>query len=575
MRNSATSRAYTGFNQMTSAKQKLVVIGNGMAGGKFVQELLARDGPERFDIVVFGEEPYGNYNRILLSSVVAGTHEANDIFLNSIEWYAENGVTLHTGVHVEAIDRGRKIIRAAKGIEEHYDQLVFATGSKPFVPPIAGLTNAAGNFLDGIFVFRTLDDAFRIMEYVAKVRKAVVLGGGLLGLEAARGLLNRGLEVHVVELMPHPMAVQLDPPAGGVLRSTLEKMGIRFHLEKSIAGASGAGKIESIKLNDGTEESCDMLVVSAGIRPNVELAKQAGLTIERAIVVGDDLASVTDASVSAIGECMQHRGQTYGLVTPGSEQAKVLAERLSGSNAQAIYTGSNTSTTLKVMGVDLVVLGNKDGAGEDQVFSFSDSVRGVYKKLIVREGRLAGAILVGDCGAAPRLLRTLHRAEILRENPAELIFPSASMPAASRAVIDRPYSGEPHTDSLEPLKEVIAIIRPERWVETKARVESLGITAFTHHRVVGRGRQRGLHFLARRGAHSGTGFRFLPKRMVSWIVPESQVDSLVKAIMETNRTGQIGDGKIFVLPLDGATQIEADGQKTERSQSAERVLANA
>jgi nitrite reductase (NADH) large subunit len=544
-----------------ATKQQLVVIGNGMAGGKFVQELLARNGSQQFDIVVFGEERYGNYNRILLSGVVAGSHEPKDIFLNSLEWYAENGVTLHAGIRVESIDRDRKLVRGAKGIEANYDRLVFATGSRPFIPPITGLPNS------GVFAFRTLDDAFHIMDHAANTRKAVVLGGGLLGLEAARGLLNRGLEVHVVELMPYPMAVQLDPPAGAILRSTLEKMGLHFHLGKSITTAVGVGKIEGVTLSDGTTEACDMLVISAGIRPNVEIAKQTGLTVERGIVVGDDLASVDDPSVFAIGECMQHRGQMYGLVTPGSEQAKVLAARLCSTKPDAVYSGSSTSTTLKVMGVDLVVLGQKDPTGDkDEVFTYSDVGRGIYKKLIVRDGRLAGAILLGDCSAAPRLLRTFYKAEVLRENAAELVFPGPETIIPSDTTTE---------DSLEPLKEVIAIIRPERWVQTKQRVETLGITAFTHHRVVGRGRQRGLHFLARRGAHNGTGFPFLPKRMISWIVPESQVGVLVETIMEANRTGQIGDGKIFVLPLDQVMQIQTDEPSVERRQPAEDVLANA
>src|SRR2546425_2840695 len=375
-----------------AAKQRLVVIGNGMAGARFVEELVARNGQEHFDIVVFGDEPYGNYNRILLSSVLAGSHETKDIFLNSLEWYQETGVTLHAGVCVEAIDRSRNLVFAAGGIQEHYDRLVFATGSRPFVPPIEGLTTTGG-FLHGIFVFRTLDDAFQIIKHAANARKAVVLGGGLLGLEAARGLLNRGLEVHVVELMLHPMAVQLDPPAGEVLRTTLEGMGIRFHLGKSIKAATGDGKIDGIQLSDGGAESCDMLIISAGIRPNVDVAKQAGLAVERAIVVGDDLACANDPSIHAIGECAQHRGQTYGLVAPGSEQAKVLADRLSGTHPHAIYAGSNTSTTLKVMGVDLVVLGQKEAtAGTDQVLTYAEPRRGTYKKMILREGRLAGAL---------------------------------------------------------------------------------------------------------------------------------------------------------------------------------------
>jgi nitrite reductase (NADH) large subunit len=563
---------------MNAPKQRLVVIGNGMAGGRFVQELLTRGGGQHFEIIVFGDEPYGNYNRILLSSVLAGSREPKDIFLNSIEWYAENGVTLHAGIRAETIDRGRKLVIAAGGVQEHYDRLVFATGSRPFVPPISGMTNADGRSLDGIFVFRTLEDAFRIMNNAAKVRKALVLGGGLLGLEAARGLLNRGLEVHVVELMPHPMAVQLDPPAGRVLQSTLEKMGIRFHLGKSITSAIGEDKIEAAKFNDGSEERCEMLVISAGIRPNVEIARQAGLAVERGILVGDDLACVNDPSIFAIGECMQHRGRTYGLVTPGSEQAKVLADRLSGANPQVVYSGSSTSTTLKVMGVDLVVLGDKEPAGEtDQVLAYTDAGRGIYKKLIQRNGRLVGAILLGDCTAAPRLLRPFHKGEILRESPAELIFSASSSPPPEVAdESDTVAAWDTTTEnSREPLKEVIAVIRPERWVQTTMKVETLGITAFTHHRVMGRGRQRGLHFLARRGADAGTGFRFLPKRMVSWIVPESQVDALVQCIMEANRTGQIGDGKIFVLPLDEVMPIQTDEGSMEKAQPTENILANA
>jgi nitrogen regulatory protein PII len=375
-----------------------------------------------------------------------------------------------------------------------------------------------------------------------------VLGGGLLGLEAARGLLNRGLQVHVVELMPHPMAVQLDAPAGRVLQSTLEKMGIRFHLGKSIAKAMGTAAIEGVTLNDGTTESCDLLVISAGIRPNVEIAKKAGLTVERAIVVGDDLTCVDDPSISAIGECAQHRGQTYGLVAPGSEQAKVLADRLSEANPQALYKGSNTSTTLKVMGVDLVVLGRKNAADDqDEVLTYTDAQRGIYKKVILRESRLAGAILLGDVATAPRLLRAFHKQEAIREAPAELVFSHTSTEQTDINAAPEVFE--------ENLKEVVAVIRPERWRKTREKVESLGIFACSQHRVVGRGRQRGLHFLARRGASTGTGFRYLPKRMASWIVPESQVDKLIETIIEANRTGQIGDGKIFVLPVSGIMKV--------------------
>gem|GEM_PF-2441496 len=564
-------------------KERLIVIGNGMSGARFVEDLVARKGCERFDVVVFGDEPYGNYNRILLSNVVAGSSEPKDIFLNPLEWYERNGVSLRAGVRVEVVDREKKIVSAAGGINEPYDRLVFATGSKPFVPPIAGLTQENGRFWSGIFLFRTLDDSLQIIDYASRARKAVVLGGGLLGLEAARGLLNRGLEVHVVELMPRPMAVQLDPAAGAVLRATLENMGIRFHLGHSVTEVNGTDSVQSVTLNDGRIETCDMFVISAGIRPNVAAAREAGLTIDRGIVVGDDLASVNDPSVFAIGECAQHRGLVYGLVAPCREQARVLARRFSGIDPMATYRGSSISTALKVMGVDLTVLGAKDpGDEKDHVVTYSDSQKGVYKKLVLREGRVAGAILLGDTSAANTLLSAFHKGEKVSQSPQQLLFCNEL-----RGVTDRAYSpaemAAKEGESLEvvelestdePLKEVIAIIRPECWIKTRARVQKLGIYTSIQHRVVGRGRQRGLHFLARRGAKSGTGFRYLPKRMASWIVPVSQVGPLVDAVIGANWSGQIGDGKIFVLPLDGTMQIgpeEHDGILN----AEDHVLANA
>jgi nitrite reductase (NADH) large subunit len=553
-----------------NSKERLIVIGNGMAGARFAEDVAAR-GRQRFDVCVFGDEPYGSYNRILLSNVVSGSNEPKDIFLNPIDWYERNGVTLRAGVRVLAVDRTNKVISAAGGIEERYDHLVFATGSKPFVPPIEGLRNESGRFKDGVFLFRTLDDSLQIIDYAAKARKAVVLGGGLLGLEAARGLLSRGLEVHVVELMPHPMAVQLDPAAGAILRATLEKLGLRFHLGHSVRAITGAGSVESVTLSgdDSSIESCDMFVISAGIRPNVEIARVAGLTVERGIVVGDDLACVNDPAVYAIGECAQHRGQVYGLVTPCREQAKILATRLTGADPQAMYVGSNTSTTLKVIGVDLTVLGNKEPVDEkDGVVTYSDPHRGIYKKVILRDGHVAGAILLGDTRIANTVLRAFHKGETVTQNPEELLFP-AGVAVESPAL---PEQQEPESD--EPLKEVIAVIRPESWIKTKSRVQKLGIETFTQHRVVGRGRQRGLQFLAKRGATSGTGFRYLPKRMASWIVPASQVQALVDAIIDANWTGQIGDGKIFVMPLDGTVQIGTD-ESSGVLQTKDPALANA
>jgi NAD(P)H-dependent nitrite reductase large subunit len=420
-------------------KERLVLIGNGMAGARFVEELLGRGSRQHFDIVIFGDEPYGNYNRILLSNVLAGSHEPKDIFLNSLQWYDKNGIRLHSGVRVESVDRETRTVHGAGGVDEQYDRLVFATGAKPFIPPIQNLAGDAQRFKEGIFIFRTLDDSLQIMKHAAKSRKAIVIGGGLLGLEAARGLLNRGLEVHVVELAPHPMAVQLDAPAGAVLRATLEKMGIRFHLGISVASATGNGHIEGVVFSDGATETCEMLVISAGIRPNVDVAKAAGLVIERGIVIGDDLACVNDPFVYAIGECAQHRGQTYGLVAPAWEQGRVLADRLSGVNPAAIYTGSSTSTKLKIMGVELVVLGRKEPADDkDEVTTYADASRGIYKKVIVREGRLNGAIVLGDAVAGPRLLQVFQRGEPVPQDPAELLFSLAS--AKQKSVVDEPDS---------------------------------------------------------------------------------------------------------------------------------------
>src|SRR5215472_5264842 len=284
-----------------------------MAGARFVEDLVARKGCERFDVVVFGDEPYGNYNRILLSNVVAGSSEPKDIVLNPLEWYERNGVSLRAGVRVEVVDREKKIVSAAGGINEPYDRLVFATGSKPFVPPIAGLMQENGRFWSGIFLFRTLDDSLQIIDYASHARKAVVIGGGLLGLEAARGLLNRGLEVHVIHLLPHLMNIQLDPPASEILRETLERMGVHLHLEKQTVAALGDGHFTGLAFDDGTSLACDMCVISVGIRPNVALAQQAGLHVERGIVINDDLScSIPDTY--AIGECTQHQGRTYGLV---------------------------------------------------------------------------------------------------------------------------------------------------------------------------------------------------------------------------------------------------------------------
>jgi nitrite reductase (NADH) large subunit len=405
-------------------RKRLVVVGNGMAGARLVEEVMSRD-PDAFEVAMFGDEPYGNYNRILLSGVLAGTHEPQGIFINPLSWYEEFGVRLHAGVRAERLDRSERVVIGSDGRVEPYDALVLATGSTPFVPPVEGLLTDTGRYRDGVFVFRTLDDCGAIRGFAATASRAAVIGGGLLGLEAARGLLQLGLEVHVVHLMSHLMEVQLDEPAGAMLRGAMDRLGVTTHLARRTTAITGEPGITGLMFDDGSRLACDMVVVSAGIRPNVSLARDAGLAVERGIVVGDDLRTLSDPAVYAIGECSQHRGRVYGLVAPLWEQAQVLADRLTASNSDAVYVGSRVATKLKVMGVDLTVLGEGGHAPDDEVVHYSEPARGVYKKLVVRDGMLASAILLGDPDATPMLQQAFDRAMPLPENRAEVLFPGS------------------------------------------------------------------------------------------------------------------------------------------------------
>ena len=410
---------------MTMAeKQKLVVIGNGMAGARLVEEVVSLGGQESYDITVLGEESCGNYNRILLSGVLSGSHDPDDIFINPLDWYEENGVELHAGVRVIGIDRKGKMAYGSGGLLVPYDKLVIATGSSAFVPPMDGLMEEDGSYKPGVFVFRTLDDCTEIINYAGNVQKAAVIGGGLLGLEAARGLMNQGIEVDVVHLMAWLMDMQLDSLSGQLLKQSLEELGVRFHLEKLTTAILGDGEVTGLQFKDGATLDCDMVVVSAGIRPNVDLARMAGLHVRRGILVTDSLACRNDQDIYSIGECAEHRSQVYGLVAPLWEQARVLAERLTGRNADALYTGSRISTKLKVMGVELAVAGDKDpSSDEDEVVTYVEPNRNVYKKVIVRDGKVTGAILLGDGLTVPRILQAFDRGEALPENRSELLFP--------------------------------------------------------------------------------------------------------------------------------------------------------
>jgi NAD(P)H-nitrite reductase large subunit len=397
-------------------RSTLVVAGTGMAGAKLVEEVLARD-PERFHIRMFGAEPHGTYNRVLLSSVLGGFAESKQLWLNPPEWYEEHHVFVHRGVKAQVIDRPQQVVRGGDGkVEEPYDVLVMATGSRPFVPPLEGTTQR------GVFVFRTLDDCEAIAGYARQCSHAVVIGGGLLGLEAARGLLTHGLEVTVVEVAPHLMVQQLDAPGAELLKRKLETMGVRVLLEKATNRLLGDGQVTGLEFKDGATLAADMVVISCGIRPNVEVARDSGLAVERAIVVDDQLRT-NDPAIFAVGECAQHDGKVYGLVDPVYEQARVLADLLTGARDNAAYRGSRLSTVLKVMGVDVTSMGDVlgDPAGSE-VISHLDPAAGVYKKLGFHANRLAGAVLVGASDIGNRLQRIFKSGEALPGPAAELLF---------------------------------------------------------------------------------------------------------------------------------------------------------
>ena len=406
-----------------SPKRNLVVVGNGMAGARAVEEILARGGKDQFNITVFGDEPYGNYNRILLSNVLNGSQDPTEIFLNPRDWYAANDVTLHAPARVTHIDRTNKTLDSDAGISASYDLLMVATGSRPFIPPIDGITMEDGKFKPGIFVFRTIDDCHKIAGYATKSRKAVVIGGGLLGLEAARGLLNYGVEVHVVHAMPWLMNNQLDRPAGNILRAEMEKLGVKFHLEKLTSSIDGDESVTGLTFKDGTQLPCDMVVISAGIIPNSEVGAECGLTVKRGIVVDDQMRSIDDPSVFVVGECAEHNGKLYGLVAPLWDQGQVLADVITGQNSSAAYKGSKLATKLKVMGVDLASMGITEPRDEhDEVLHFAEPKKGIYKKLIIRDDILVGAILLGDTSKAAPLMQSFDRELALPDERVSLLF---------------------------------------------------------------------------------------------------------------------------------------------------------
>ncbi len=375
-------------------KPNLVMIGNGMAGVRALEELL-KLAPEMYDITVFGAEPHPNYNRILLSPVLAGEQTLDEIVLNDWSWYQDNQITLHAGWKVTEVDRVKRQVHAINGngetLSAPYDRLILATGSNPFILPIPGKD------LPGVLAYRDIADTQAMIDAATEHKHAVVIGGALLGLEAAHGLMKRGMDVTVVHVGPWLMERQLDEVAGKLLQQSLEQRGMKFLMGANTQAlvAAESGRVGKIEFKDGTETPADLVVMAVGIRPNTALAESMRLHVNRGIVVTDTLQTVTDPRIYAVGECAAHRGIAYGLVAPLFEQGKVLANHLAEFGIGR-YTGSLTSTKLKVTGIDLFSAGNFLGGEDHEEILMSDPVGGVYKKLVIQNDKLVGACLYGD-----------------------------------------------------------------------------------------------------------------------------------------------------------------------------------
>lgn len=381
-------------------KSKLVLIGNGMAGVRTIEEIL-KISRDAFDITIFGAEPYPNYNRILLSKVLQGDTEIKDITLNEWDWYESNNITLHCGEKVVGVDPEKKIVITESGRIEPYDELIIATGSLPFIIPVKG------NDKDGVISFRDIKDTNSMIEASKKYKRAAVIGGGLLGLEAAKGLLHLGMDVTVIHKGKFLMERQLDEIAGNLLKKELTQQGMKFLLEKDTKEILGDDRVERISFADGEQLEAELVVMAAGIRPNCTLAKETGIVVNRGIVV-DDYLRTSVPNIYAVGECVEHDGNTYGLVAPLFEQGKVLARYICGETTEP-YKGTVVSTQLKVSGVEVFSAGDFiEGDGKKAIKVF-DEQDGIYKKLVLRENLLVGAVLYGDSSEGNRLFSMITK----------------------------------------------------------------------------------------------------------------------------------------------------------------------
>ncbi|MGQ0793839.1 MAG: FAD-dependent oxidoreductase [Deltaproteobacteria bacterium] len=393
--------------------ERVVVVGNGMAGLAAVQEIL-RKKKKNLELVVFGDEPYPSYNRILLSDALSGKKGFSQLTMKPRKWYEENSVTLHTGSKVVEINLKKGRVYTENGFSSYFDKILIATGSLPFIPPIKGTDKKS------VFVYRTVEDVCGMIEAARYKKKAVVIGGGLLGLEAAKALKDDGMEVSVVHLLDRLMEQQLDFAAAALLKNQLERMGIEVLMERATEEILGNGSVQGVRFKGGEILEADLVLICTGIKPNTEVAKKAGLLTNRGVLVNDYMETSAQ-SIYAVGECVEHRGRTYGLFDPLIEQAKVVADSIAGS-AEATYEGSVVSAVLKVAGVNLVSIGNFLGGEGCEELTFTDPEIGQYKKVVLQNNRAVGAILMGDTADYRRLFKHVIEGSDVSEKRKNLLW---------------------------------------------------------------------------------------------------------------------------------------------------------
>jgi len=400
---------------MSESLERLVVIGNGMAGQAAIEQILKIKN-DNIEIVVFGAEPFHSYNRIMLSDVLSGKKSFSQLNTKNRAWYEENGIKLYTGSAVAKIDIDKKRVSSDNGYSSPYDKILIATGSVPFIPPIKGVDKK------GVFVYRTIEDVWSMSEVSRYMKNAVVIGGGLLGLEAAKALKDNGMEVTVVHLTDHLMEQQLDYDSGSILQMLLEQMGLKFRMQAVTEEILGDDIVRGIKLQSGEVIDADLVLICTGIRPNTKLADKAGLQVQKGILVNDFLETSCE-DIYAIGECVEHRGTVYGLFDPLAEQAQVVADSIAGSGVR-IYEESLLSAVLKVAEVNLVSVGHFEGGEEYEDIVYTDAQAGIYKKIVLKDNKLEGAIFLGDIKDYRKIYELIKEKALINGNRQDLVFGS-------------------------------------------------------------------------------------------------------------------------------------------------------